>query len=34
MDTGIGHHSGNIHDDQRETMTSESVRKMVKKMLN
>ena len=30
-DTGIGHHSGNIHDDQRETMTSESVRKMVKK---
>ena len=30
-DTGIDHHSGNIHDDQKQTMSSESVRKMVKK---
>ena len=29
-DTGIAHHSGNIHDNQREKMSSESVRKMVK----
>jgi D-glycero-alpha-D-manno-heptose-7-phosphate kinase len=29
-DTGIAHHSGNIHDDQRETMNSEGVREMVK----
>jgi len=29
-DTGIKHHSGNIHDNQKETMASESVRKMVK----
>ena len=28
-DTGIDHHSGNIHDDQKEVMGSESVRKMV-----
>ena len=30
-DTGIDHHSGNIHDHQKETMASESVLKMVKK---
>jgi D-glycero-alpha-D-manno-heptose-7-phosphate kinase len=30
-DTGIDHHSGNIHDDQKETMTSDAVRKLVKK---
>ena len=30
-DTGIDHHSGNIHDDQKQAMSSESVRKMVKK---
>ena len=30
-DTGIDHHSGNIHDDQKATMASESVLKMVKK---
>jgi len=29
-DTGITHHSGNIHEDQKETMTSESVQKLVK----
>lgn len=29
-DTGMDHHSGNIHENQKETMTSESVRKMVK----
>ena len=29
-DTGIEHHSGNIHDNQRKTMTSAAVRKMVK----
>lgn len=28
-DTGIGHHSGNIHEDQKETMTSEEVKKLV-----
>ena len=28
-DTGLVHHSGNIHDNQRETMNSESVREMV-----
>lgn len=28
--TGIDHHSGNIHNNQKETMTSESVREMVK----
>jgi D-glycero-alpha-D-manno-heptose-7-phosphate kinase len=30
-DTGIDHHSGNIHDDQKATMKSDSVRKLVKK---
>jgi D-glycero-alpha-D-manno-heptose-7-phosphate kinase len=30
-DTGIEHHSGNIHNDQKKTMSSESVQKMVKK---
>ena len=29
-DTGIGHHSGNIHENQRETMSSSSIKKMVK----
>lgn len=29
-DTGIEHHSGNIHDNQRKTMTSAHVREMVK----
>ena len=29
-DTGINHHSGNIHDNQKETMTSAAVREMVK----
>jgi len=29
-DTGIDHHSGNIHDDQKKVMSSESVLKMVK----
>ncbi|MDB2595218.1 CBS domain-containing protein [Pseudomonadales bacterium] len=29
-DTGIEHHSGNIHDNQKQTMTSVAVRKMVK----
>ena len=29
-DTGMDHHSGNIHENQKETMTSESVREMVK----
>ena len=29
-DTGIAHHSGNIHDNQKETMTSNLVQKMVK----
>ena len=29
-DTGIAHHSGNIHDNQKETMTSDIVQKMVK----
>ncbi len=29
-DTGIVHHSGNIHDNQKETMTSNLVQKMVK----
>ena len=28
-DTGITHHSGNIHDNQKETMSSKSIRKMV-----
>jgi D-glycero-alpha-D-manno-heptose-7-phosphate kinase len=28
-DTGIDHHSGNIHVDQKEMMTSQSIRKMV-----
>ena len=28
-DTGIDHHSGNIHENQKETMISEDVRKMV-----
>jgi D-glycero-alpha-D-manno-heptose-7-phosphate kinase len=28
-DTGIDHHSGNIHNDQKQVMGSESVRKMV-----
>jgi D-glycero-alpha-D-manno-heptose-7-phosphate kinase len=28
--TGIDHHSGNIHNDQKETMISESVREMVR----
>ena len=30
-DTGIAHHSGNIHDDQKQTMESGSVQKLVKK---
>ena len=30
-DTGIDHHSGNIHDDQKQTMESGSVQKLVKK---
>ena len=30
-DTGIDHHSGNIHDDQKETMTSDSIQKLVAK---
>jgi D-glycero-alpha-D-manno-heptose-7-phosphate kinase len=30
-DTGIAHHSGNIHDDQKQTMESVSVQKLVKK---
>lgn len=30
-DTGIGHHSGNIHDDQKQTMASEAVQQLVKK---
>ena len=29
-DTGIGHHSGNIHEDQKETMSSAAVKEMVK----
>ena len=29
-DTGLGHHSGNIHENQKETMTSDVVQKMVK----
>jgi D-glycero-alpha-D-manno-heptose-7-phosphate kinase len=29
-DTGMNHHSGNIHENQKETMTLQSVRKMVK----
>ena len=29
-DTGISHHSGNIHENQKTTMGSESVREMVK----
>jgi D-glycero-alpha-D-manno-heptose-7-phosphate kinase len=29
-DTGIEHHSGNIHDNQKEAMSSKSVREMVK----
>jgi D-glycero-alpha-D-manno-heptose-7-phosphate kinase len=29
-DTGIGHDSGNIHDNQKETMASEAIQKMVK----
>ena len=29
-DTGIEHHSGNIHNNQKKTMTSAAVRKMVK----
>ena len=28
-DTGIGHHSGNIHNDQKESMSSEVVQKLV-----
>ena len=27
--TGIGHHSGNIHEDQKETMSSSNVKKLV-----
>ena len=30
-DTGLDHHSGNIHEHQKETMTSDAVRDMVKK---
>lgn len=30
-DTGIDHHSGNIHDDQKQTMASEAVQQLVKK---
>lgn len=30
-DTGIGHHSGNIHNDQKESMSSEVVQKLVAK---
>lgn len=30
-DTGLDHHSGNIHEHQKETMTSDAVREMVKK---
>ena len=30
-DTGISHHSGNIHDDQKQMMTSEAVQQSVKK---
>ena len=29
-DTDIGHHSGNIHEDQKETMSSAAVKEMVK----
>jgi D-glycero-alpha-D-manno-heptose-7-phosphate kinase len=29
-DTGISHHSGNIHDDQKQTMASEAVQQLVK----
>ena len=29
--TGIGHNSGNIHKDQKVTMSSKSVKDMVKK---
>ena len=29
--TGMDHHSGNIHDDQKQTMASSSVQKLVKK---
>lgn len=29
-DTGIGHHSGSIHEDQRETMSSSSIKELVK----
>lgn len=29
-DTGLGHHSGNIHEDQRETMSSAVVKAIVK----
>lgn len=28
-DTGIGHHSGNIHEDQKETMSSSNIKKLV-----
>lgn len=28
-DTGIGHHSGNIHEDQKQAMTSVTIREMV-----
>jgi D-glycero-alpha-D-manno-heptose-7-phosphate kinase len=30
-DTGIAHHSGNIHDNQKQTMKSDDVQKLVKK---
>ena len=30
-DTGIDHHSGNIHDHQKQTMKSGSIQKLVKK---
>jgi D-glycero-alpha-D-manno-heptose-7-phosphate kinase len=29
-DTGIGHHSGSIHEDQKETMSSSVIKEMVK----
>ena len=28
-DTGIGHHSGSIHEDQKETMSSSNIKKLV-----
>lgn len=30
-DTGIDHHSGNIHEDQKETMSSAAIKELVKK---